>query len=337
MIIICYICVYMQYYDNKTMAKWAQNPVEFMRAMAWPGHVRSYQKRAFYDIIRYPRMIHRWSCGAGKRVFNAAYALWYASFHNDRTVLIIEPNEAKLVYSFGENRQQVEEHIAIMHGMFKSLPENDLEVNWCPDIARFSSNSSVEVTTADRICKATHLDRYDLVIINERPDNEECVDKLAPALLPYVASKDSRILISTVGGSRDGSATLAHLCATAIDVCSASCTTQDNMFHISNVKWMDVKKEEAAETGDDGMNVVRTRIDELDSTIVELLNRRAKYAVEIGKHKKQLGLPVCDAAREAFVLEKVAELANELRGPLDGESVKNIFRTIIEETRKAEE
>ena len=85
------------------------------------------------------------------------------------------------------------------------------------------------------------------------------------------------------------------------------------------------------------MVVVRTRIDELDSTIVELLNRRAKYAVEIGKHKKLLGLPVCDAAREAFVLEKVAELANELRGPLDGASVKNIFRTIIEETRKVEE
>ena len=322
---------------EKTTTEWTNNPVKFMLAMAWPGHVRSYQKRAFYDVIRYPRMIHLWACGAGKRVFNAAYALWYASFHNDKKILIVEPNEAKLVYSFGENRQQVEEHIAIMHGMFKSLPENDLKVSWHPDNAQFSSNSGVAVTTADRICRATHLDRYDLVIINERPGNEECVEKLAPALLPYVASKDSRILISTVGGSRDGSATLAHLCATAIDVSAASLTHQDNLFHISKVQWIDVQKEVAAETGDDGMDVVRTRIDELDSTIVELLNRRAKYAVEIGKHKKLLGLPVRNSARESAVLDHVAELARDTGGPLAEESARNIFRVIIEETRKAEE
>lgn len=323
--------------DSKTMAKWAQNPVEFMRAMAWPGHVRSYQKRAFYDVIRHPRMIHLWASGAGKRVFNAAYALWYAALHPDKKVLIVEPNEAKLIYSFAGIPEQVEEHIALMHGMFKSLPENDLKVSWCPDNARFSSNSSVEVTTADRICRATRLYRSDLVIINERPGNEECIEKLAPALLPYVASKDSRILISTVGGSRDGSATLAHLCSTAIDVSAASLTHQDNLFHISKVQWIDVKKEEAAETGDDGMNVVRTRIDELDSTIVELLNRRAKYAVEIGKHKKQLGLPVRNSSRESAVLEKVAELARDTGGPLAEESAKNIFRVIIEETCKVEE
>lgn len=323
--------------DNNTFTEWTNNPVKFMLAMAWPGHIRSYQKRAFYDVLRHPRMIHLWASGAGKRVFNAAYALWYAAFHSDKKVLIVEPNEAKLVYSFGENRQQVEEHIAIMHGMFKSLPENDLKVSWCPDNARFSSNSFVEVTTADRICRATHLDRYDLVIINERPGNEECVERLAPALLPYVASKDSRILISTVGGSRDGSATLAHLCATAIDDRKPSVPHQDSMFHISKVMWMDVQKEVAVETGNDGMDVVRTRIDELDSTIVELLNRRAKYAVEIGKHKKRLGLPVWNSARETAVLDHVTELADGLDGPLDGESVRNIFRMIIEETRTAEE
>ena len=323
--------------DSKTIKEWTENPVQFMRAMAWPGHVRTYQQSAFLNVCLYPRMIHQWASGAGKRVFNAAYALWYAAFHSDKRVLIVEPNEAKLVDSFGGIPEQVEEHIAIMHGMFKSLPENDLKVSWCSDNARFSSNSSVEVTTADRICRATHLDRYDLVIINERPGNEECVEKLAPALLPYVASRDSRILISTVGGSRDGSATLAHLCATAIDDRKPSVPHQDNMFHISKVQWIDVQKEVAAETGNDGMNVVRTRIDELDSTIVELLNRRAKYAVEIGKHKKLLGLSVRNSARESAVLDHVAELARDTGGPLTEASARSIFRVIIEETRAAEE
>lgn len=81
----------------------------------------------------------------------------------------------------------------------------------------------------------------------------------------------------------------------------------------------------------------RIRIDELTDTIISLLNRRAAYAAEIGKLKKEKGLPVFDAAREESVLNVVAEKAEKAGGPLQPDSVRNIFRTIMEETRKVEE
>ncbi|WP_254794629.1 chorismate mutase [Fibrobacter sp. UWCM] len=81
----------------------------------------------------------------------------------------------------------------------------------------------------------------------------------------------------------------------------------------------------------------RKRIDELTDTIISLLNRRAEFAMEIGKLKKEKGLPVFDAAREEAVLAAVAEKAVKAGGPLPPESIVNIFRTIMEETRKVEE
>ncbi|MCF0224561.1 MAG: chorismate mutase [Fibrobacter sp.] len=78
----------------------------------------------------------------------------------------------------------------------------------------------------------------------------------------------------------------------------------------------------------------RVRIDELNGELVALLNKRATYATEIGKIKKELGLPVLDQSRENAVLEKVSALT---RGPLSPESVKEIFRTIMAETRKVED
>ena len=51
----------------------------------------------------------------------------------------------------------------------------------------------------------------------------------------------------------------------------------------------------------------RNRIDELESMIIELLNKRASYAVEIGKIKKAKGLPVLDTAREQEILAYLAE------------------------------
>ena len=78
----------------------------------------------------------------------------------------------------------------------------------------------------------------------------------------------------------------------------------------------------------------RKRIDELNDELIALLNKRATYATEIGKLKKQQGLPVFDATREQAVLEKVSALT---KGPLSPESIKNIFQVIMQETRKVEE
>lgn len=80
----------------------------------------------------------------------------------------------------------------------------------------------------------------------------------------------------------------------------------------------------------------RTKIDELENTLIELLNNRANYAVEIGKIKKEKGLPVFDASREQEILERVAAKVKAAGGPLSPESMKRIFQVIMTETRQVE-
>ncbi|MCL4101895.1 chorismate mutase [Fibrobacter sp. UWH9] len=78
----------------------------------------------------------------------------------------------------------------------------------------------------------------------------------------------------------------------------------------------------------------RNRIDELNGELIALLNKRATYATEIGKLKKELGLPVLDASREQAVLDRVGSMTE---GPLSSDSIKRIFQVIMEETRKVED
>lgn len=77
----------------------------------------------------------------------------------------------------------------------------------------------------------------------------------------------------------------------------------------------------------------RNRIDELESMIIELLNKRASYAVEIGKIKKEKGFPVLDPVREQEILARVAA---KTKGPLSPDAVREIFKTVMQETRKLE-
>ncbi|MCQ2102874.1 MAG: chorismate mutase [Fibrobacter sp.] len=78
----------------------------------------------------------------------------------------------------------------------------------------------------------------------------------------------------------------------------------------------------------------RIRIDEINDELIALLNKRATYATEIGKLKKEQGLPVFDAAREQLILDRVGSMT---KGPLTSESIKKIFQVIMEETRKVED
>ena len=77
----------------------------------------------------------------------------------------------------------------------------------------------------------------------------------------------------------------------------------------------------------------REKIDELDARLLELLNRRAGYALEIGRIKAANGQPIYLPEREAAVLERLRRLNP---GPLSGEAVQRIFRQIIEESRGIE-
>jgi chorismate mutase len=77
----------------------------------------------------------------------------------------------------------------------------------------------------------------------------------------------------------------------------------------------------------------RDEIDRVDEKLVELLNRRAQCAIEIGRIKRELGLPVYSPAREQEVVQHVARLAS---GPLEADAVRRLFERIIDESRSLE-
>ena len=78
---------------------------------------------------------------------------------------------------------------------------------------------------------------------------------------------------------------------------------------------------------------LRRRIDLLDESLVKLLNARAACALEIGRLKRELHMPIYQPAREAEVLSNV-EKANV--GPLDHPAMKRLFERIIDEARHLE-
>lgn len=77
----------------------------------------------------------------------------------------------------------------------------------------------------------------------------------------------------------------------------------------------------------------RRRIDAIDEQLMRLLNSRSACAVEIGRIKRALGLPVYSPEREAWILERVMR---ESPGPLDPTAVRRIFERVIDESRRLE-
>jgi len=78
----------------------------------------------------------------------------------------------------------------------------------------------------------------------------------------------------------------------------------------------------------------RAEIDEIDQRLLDLLNRRARIAENIGKLKRQHRMPVHDGNREAQVIHR---LRSQNQGPLDARGLAAIFRSIIRESRRIQE
>ena len=76
------------------------------------------------------------------------------------------------------------------------------------------------------------------------------------------------------------------------------------------------------------MNIekLRKEINKIDSEILNLLNKRAEVAIEIGKTKKKIGILPYMPARERDVINS---LIRKNKGPLDSEAIKNIYREIM--------
>lgn len=84
---------------------------------------------------------------------------------------------------------------------------------------------------------------------------------------------------------------------------------------------------------DDKLKPLREQIDAIDGQILELLNRRARIAQEVGHVKAETNAPVFRPEREAQVLRKVADLNS---GPLVSSDVQIIFREIMSSCRALE-
>lgn len=77
----------------------------------------------------------------------------------------------------------------------------------------------------------------------------------------------------------------------------------------------------------------RRKIDKIDRKLVELLNERSRCALEIGRLKRTLSMPLYQPDREREILESV-ERAN--RGPLPDTAVRRLFERILDEARAVE-
>jgi chorismate mutase-like protein len=94
---------------------------------------------------------------------------------------------------------------------------------------------------------------------------------------------------------------------------------------------MDQHTDQSTVNGEKTLDHWRGQIDALDAELLRLLNQRAAIACEIASIKVASGLPAYDGNRERQVL---ARLAEQNTGPLDQQSVTDIFAGIIRETRR---
>lgn len=86
-------------------------------------------------------------------------------------------------------------------------------------------------------------------------------------------------------------------------------------------------------TMDDKLKPLRDQIDAIDKQILDLLNRRARIAQDVGHVKAETNAPVFRPEREAQVLRTVAE---RNPGPLRADDVQTVFREIMSACRALE-
>ncbi|HZQ71208.1 MAG TPA: chorismate mutase [Terriglobales bacterium] len=78
----------------------------------------------------------------------------------------------------------------------------------------------------------------------------------------------------------------------------------------------------------------RKQIDELDRKLVELLNQRARAAHEIGKLKRQAGMPIYEPDREQAVFQNARSVN---KGPLPDRDLQRIYERIMDIMRQIQQ
>ena len=78
----------------------------------------------------------------------------------------------------------------------------------------------------------------------------------------------------------------------------------------------------------------RRKIDELDARLVELLSQRARAAHEIGRLKRDAGMPIYEPDRERSVFDHVRSINP---GPLPDHDLLNIYERIMDIMRQIQQ
>jgi chorismate mutase/prephenate dehydratase len=93
--------------------------------------------------------------------------------------------------------------------------------------------------------------------------------------------------------------------------------------------------ERAVQTDNEpSVDELREEIDQIDSQLLGMLNRRTELALTIGRIKHARRLPVHVPERERAILARLEALNT---GPLPNDSVGEIFETIMSQMRRMEE
>ena len=75
----------------------------------------------------------------------------------------------------------------------------------------------------------------------------------------------------------------------------------------------------------------RKKIDELDRRLVQLLNERAQCAHEIGKLKRNSGMPIYEPDREKLIFENIKR---ENAGPLSEMQLRMVYERLVDVMRQ---
>ena len=75
----------------------------------------------------------------------------------------------------------------------------------------------------------------------------------------------------------------------------------------------------------------RKKIDELDRRLVQLLNERAQCAHEIGKLKRNSGMPIYEPDREKVIFDNIRQ---ENKGPLSDVQLRMVYERLVDVMRQ---
>jgi chorismate mutase len=76
---------------------------------------------------------------------------------------------------------------------------------------------------------------------------------------------------------------------------------------------------------------VRREISDLDTALVELVNKRLKLVAKLKKYKEEHGIGFVDLAREEWMLQY---LARSNRGPLSAEGLAELYHELLDLTKR---